>query len=325
VEISEIIQRIEKNFEAKGGLEQIYFAACGGSLAALYPSKYVLDLESDKNISVGLMTSNEFVHATPKRLGKRSLVVTCSHQGDTPETVQATKLAKERGATCITLTYDPDSLITKHADYVVAYEWGPDSMIKNQKISMGLKIAFELLKIYDRYPDYDDVIDCLEKIDNLVKQAKAQVHERAKVFAKECVNERVIYTIGSGASFAVAYIESICILIEMQWINSGSFHSGEFFHGPLEITDDNTPMLVLMSVGRTRPLDERVVDFLSRFGRKIYTIDPKELGIDGLPDSVAEFFCPLYLLNLVDVYNRELALQRSHPLSQRRYMWKVSY
>ena len=111
----------------------------------------------------------------------------------------------------------------------------------------------------------------------------------------------------------------------MQWINSGSFHSGEFFHGPLEITDDSTPMLLLMSVGRTRPLDERVVSFLSRFGRKIYVIDPKELGIDDLPASVAEFFCPLYLLNLVDVYNKEIALQRNHPLSQRRYMWKVSY
>lgn len=323
--ISQIVRKISKDLEAQGGLAQIYFVACGGSLAALYPSKYLLEIESSSNYTIGLMTSNEFVHVTPKRLGKRSLVVTCSHQGDTPETVEATKLAKERGATCITLTHNPDSIITKQTDYVVVYEWGPDSKVKNQKMSMGLKIAFELLKVYEKYPHYKDSLDSLEKIDDLVTHAKKQVYEKAKIFAEECAKEAIIYTIGSGASFAIAYIESICILIEMQWINSGSFHSGEFFHGPLEITDDSTPMLLLMSVGRTRPLDERVISFLSRFGRKMYVIDPEELGIDGLPDSVAEFFCPLFLLNLVDVYNKEIARQRNHPLTQRRYMWKVSY
>ena len=30
-------------------------------------------------------------------------------------------------------------------------------------------------------------------------------------------------------------------MMEMQWINSGSFHSGEFFHGPFEIVDKDVP------------------------------------------------------------------------------------
>lgn len=324
-DIPKIIKKVKKHLEDKGGLAEIYFVACGGSLAALYPSKYLLDLESTANITLGLITSNEFVHATPKRVGERSLVVTCSHQGNTPETVAATRVAKEKGATCITLTYNPDSLITENTDYVVVYDWGPGSKVRDQKISMGLRITFELLKAYENYPHYQDAIESLDRIDSLVKEAKKKISAKAKNFAEECEKENIIYTVGSGASYSIAYIESICILIEMQWINSSSFHSGEFFHGPLEITDKSTPMLLLMSVGRTRALDERVIDFLSRFGEKTYIIDPKELGIEGLPETVAEFFCPLYLLNLVDVYNQEIARQRNHPLSERRYMWKVSY
>lgn len=32
----------------------------------------------------------------------------------------------------------------------------------------------------------------------------------------------------SGATHEVAYSTSICLMMEMQWINSGTFHSGEF-------------------------------------------------------------------------------------------------
>jgi fructoselysine 6-phosphate deglycase len=45
----------------------------------------------------------------------------------------------------------------------------------------------------------------------------------------------------SGASMEVAYSTSICLMMEMQWVNSGSFHSGEFFHGPFEIVDKDVP------------------------------------------------------------------------------------
>lgn len=321
----EIISDVENKLRSLGGLSEIYFVACGGSLAALYPSKYLLELESRTNLRIGFSTSNEFVHATPKKLGKNSLVITCSHQGDTPETVEATELARSRGSTCIVLTYNADSPITKFGDYVIAYEWGPGSRVENQKISIGLKIAFELLKVYEAYAHYQKAMDSFNKVHDLVQRARQQVYPKAKAFSEECKEQEVIYTLGSGPNFAVSYIEAICILIEMQWIHSGSFHSGEFFHGPLEITDDQTPMILMMSVGRTRPLDQRVLDFLTKYGRKIHVIDAEELGFGSLPDSVSEFICPVFLLNVVDVYNQELAVQRNHPLTQRRYMWKVSY
>lgn len=40
--------------------------------------------------------------------------------------------------------------------------------------------------------------------------------------------------------------------MEMQWLDSTSVHSGEFFHGPFEVTDKDTNFILLMSIGRTR-------------------------------------------------------------------------
>jgi fructoselysine-6-P-deglycase FrlB-like protein len=75
----------------------------------------------------------------------------------------------------------------------------------------------------------------------------------------------VLYTVGSGAAWGSAYMECICILMEMQWIHSNCIHSGEFFHGPLEIVDTETPFLLMMGDGSTRELDERVKTFLEKW------------------------------------------------------------
>ncbi|MBN0788914.1 hypothetical protein JTM05_40420, partial [Pseudomonas aeruginosa] len=90
---------------------------------------------------------------------------------------------------------------------------------------------------------------------------------------------------GSGPSFGAAHQESICILLEMQWINSASIHSGEYFHGPFEITETGTPFILLKSSGRTRPLDDRAIRFIERYQGKLQIIDVEKVGIDALHAS----------------------------------------
>nr|WP_272948253.1 type II asparaginase [Trabulsiella odontotermitis] len=65
----------------------------------------------------------------------------------------------------------------------------------------------------------------------------------------------------------------------MQWIHSACIHSGEFFHGPFEITDANTPFFFQLSEGSARPVDERALNFLKKYGRRIEVVDAKELGL----------------------------------------------
>ena len=114
--------------------------------------------------------------------------------------------------------------------------------------------------------------------------------------------------------------------MEMQWVNSGNFHDGEFFHGPFEIVDKDVPFVLLMNDGPTRPLDARALTFLERFGAKTTLLDGKDFGIANvIPEHVVEYFNPMVLSAVLRVYAEQLAIARSHPLTQRRYMWKLEY
>ncbi|MFS9573592.1 SIS domain-containing protein, partial [Klebsiella quasipneumoniae] len=175
------------------------------------------------------------------------------------------------------------------------------------------------------YAHYDEMVSAFASFESVVRGAQQQVQADARHFAEAWKTEKVIYMMGSGPSFGAAHQESICILLEMQWINSASIHSGEYFHGPFEITETGTPFILLKSSGRTRPLDDRAIRFIERYQGKLQIIDVEKVGIDALHASVREYFCGLLHNCVLDVYNLALATARNHPLTTRRYMWKVEY
>ena len=164
------------------------------------------------------------------------------------------------------------------------------------------------------------------KIFDLIEDAVSFVVPSAKKFAENYKDAPVIYVMSSGATHMVAYSFSICLLMEMQWINSGSFHDGEFFHGPFEIVDKDVPFLLLMNDGSTRALDSRALDFLNRFQAKTTLIDAKDFGLGSvIPSTVKDYFNPMLITAVLRVYAEQLAILRNHPLTQRRYMWKLEY
>ena len=129
---------------------------------------------------------------------------------------------------------------------------------------------------------------------------------------------------GSGTAWGSAHQESICIFMEMQWINSSVIHTGEFFHGPFEITDPDTAFLLFKSTGKTRELDDRVIKFLDQYNNHTIILDAKEYGVDQLGE-VSEYFDALFYNAIIGVYNDLLADIRNHPLDKRKYMWKYNY
>lgn len=77
MEVKQIIAEIKEKMDQRGGLKHMYFVACGGSKAAIFPGLYLIQSEA-KNFSGTTYTSNEFVHATPKELDERCIAVICS-------------------------------------------------------------------------------------------------------------------------------------------------------------------------------------------------------------------------------------------------------
>ncbi len=326
MEIREIVKAIVEEKKEIGGIRQVYFVACGGSLGAFYSANYFLQREA-VTLRSAAINSNEFVHEAPPALDERALVVACSHGGDTPETVKAAELAKQRGAAVIGVTYTPGSPLTEFCDYITGYKFRTEleTSFAHDKALVPVHIAVELLQQTEGFAGYEAFQDGLKKIDGIVRNAQEQVKERALQFAETYKNDKIIYTMGSGPSYGAAYIQSICIFMEMQWVNSSSIHTGEYFHGPFEITDRNIPFLIQMSEGRTRALDERALRFLKQYAARYEVVDAKELGLSTIDPSVVDYFNQTLFTCVYDIYNAAFAEARNHPLSVRRYMWKVKY
>ena len=77
----DIIGEILAAKKEQGGVKSLYFVGCGGSLGALYPAKTFMEREC-AGIKSALISSNEFVHSTPRDFGKNSIICLACHKGN---------------------------------------------------------------------------------------------------------------------------------------------------------------------------------------------------------------------------------------------------
>jgi fructoselysine 6-phosphate deglycase len=304
-------------------VKNFYFVACGGSMAALTPGQYIIDRESE--IPASVYSSNEFIHRSPKALGKNSVVILCSHSGNTPETVRAAEFAREKGAITIAFSNLEGSPLWNAAEYPIHYSWGPDCVAAEHNSGMIYRLVFGILNELNPDEKYSRALNCINNLDGVNRRNKVNTLEAANEFGRQYKREELIYTMASGACYSVAYSFAICLLMEMQWVNSSAIHSGEYFHGPFEITDYDVPFIIIKGLGETRSLDERAHAFCKKYSEKIALIDAETFDMEGIDEDLHSYFTPLVVGAVLRQYADALAEHRGHPLSVRRYMWKMEY
>ena len=321
--VKEIVAEIKEKVEAKGGLKHVYFVACGGSKAAIFPGLYLLQSEA-KTFSATTYTSNEFVHATPKQLDGRCVAVICSLKA-TAETVEAVKVANAAGAITIAMTGSMTTGMAQVGQYVVTYSNGDDQVYSDSNQANSLRIGFELLHQIENWANYDKAMEAYSQIDEIVAEGKKECLPAAQAWAAKEKDEPVFYVLASGPNYGVAYSMCFCHFMEMQWKHAVCLHTGEYFHGPFETTDKSLPMVLLMSEGRTRALDERCLKFLKTYAENFIVIDFEKLNKGRIDKSVVEFFNPVVMIPIERYYVSQMAEIRGHSMDERRYMWKVEY
>lgn len=316
------IQKAAAAVKAKK-VNHFYFVACGGSKALFEPAQYIMDREC--GIAATVYSSNEFVHRAPKALNENSVVITCSHSGNTPETVKATEVARAKGATTIAFSHLKDSPLWKAAEYPIHYNWADESDASDYNNAALYSLIFHILNELQPCEKYDRAISCIEKIPVLLQKNVDAYADAAKQFGSDYKRENMIYTMASGANYGVAYSFAICLLMEMQWIHSHAIHSGEYFHGPFEVTDFDVPFIIIKGLDECRPLDERAHAFCKKYSNKIVLIDTANFDMSDIDDDLKGYFAPLATGAVLRKYADEIADHRGHPLSVRRYMWRMEY
>ena len=181
-------------------ITHVYFVACGGSYAGLYPAKYFMQ-SNVKDLKIGHYSANEFCHATPKALGETSIVVTQSFSGTTPETARAAQIAREAGAATVAITYDAESPLACNSEWVITYgnkAGQPAGEANDNGHTKGLWLAAEILNAIEGYEHYDAFMKAYEQFNTIVPAAKEKFAPIAKEWAEKYGEEKLIYVMGSG-------------------------------------------------------------------------------------------------------------------------------
>lgn len=242
--------------ETNPGIDTVYWVACGGSLIDLYPAHQLVSEYGSKVVS-GAYTAREFCLMEPARLTERAFVVACSHSGNTPEVVDACRLACERGAAVLAFTDNADSAIMQGDWTCWVYPWGDDVRAREVPSGISLLLASELLDRIEGFELCDDMFRALDIMDDILPAARERVRSKlCPRFARLCQEHEFLYILGSGAVFSQAYALAICSLMEMQWQHCSYIHSGEYFHGPFEVTEPGVFYLLQMGSGPTRAMDD---------------------------------------------------------------------
>jgi fructoselysine 6-phosphate deglycase len=312
-------------------ISHVFFVACGGSLAVMHPAKYLLDRQSAA-LTSDCYNSDEFVHRDPRSLGPNSLVVLCSMTGTTKETLRAAQHARAKGATTIGLSQDPGSPLARAVDHAVRFEASYTTGIPidafDSNYSCLYQIVMGLVRIYDGIDKLAPLLASLRNLQAAIDRAHQTYAELFERFAPRFRDEPVIYTVASGACYGAAYSYAICVLMEMQWINSQAIHANEFFHGPFEVLDRDKAFILMLGLDESRPLEERARSFFERFGspEKIMVLDAGDLDLSGIDDEFKGNVVPLIFFDTLWRFAYRLADLRQHPMLEgRRYMKKISY
>jgi fructoselysine 6-phosphate deglycase len=305
-------------------ISRVVLTACGGSYAVMLPAEYFLGTSATELEAVALNAA-EFTARGSSRVDSDTLVILCSHSGTTPETVTAAEYARSRGALTVAFTHEPDSPLARASEYVIGYQHGPEKSESYVAPALLLRLIARVLEVRESGELVGAVDEAVAALQTLVPQARAAHTEPADAWAFATRREPLIYTMAAGSNYGSAYSFAICLLQEMQWVHSAAIHAGEYFHGPFEITDVDVPFIALLGLDETRPVEQRAVDFLTQHSERALILDAQTFGLEQIDARIRGVVAHLLFNVVLRTYADALADHRGHPLSVRRYMWRMEY
>ncbi len=322
--IVEIVAKAKEAMDSKGGLRAVYYVGCGGSWASETDAKCFVERENTGHLAVGHMNSSEFVDTLPESIDEHAIVIVTSMKA-TAESVEALKMAEGRGAFTIAVTGGTETLMARTAREFVVYTHSENWTCAFHSPAVALRLGVEILHQFEDYPLYGKMIEALDSLNERFAELEKAYMPRAIRFGVDYKEEPLFHVFSSGCMYGAGYTASYCHFAEMQQRNAIPLNCGEYFHGAFETTVPDQASVLFMGLGKTRPIDERAKRFLSRFCDKLTVVDAAEFGLGDLDERIAEYMAPLLLSPLFRIYVAQMAEERQHPMTKRRYMWKMSY
>ncbi len=303
-------------------VDRIYLVAHGSANRAMLGLQYWIEHFSP-SIEVRRYFPSELMAQNPRRLDERTLVLLASKSGTTPETVAAADWLRDKPCQSVAFSLAGDKPLAQKVP--TCFLAGPTDESFIAMFMLMQALVGGILAARDGWPLDEKLLRSLQALPGAVAAAAEQNDARAAEDARIYKDDRILYHVASGPGFTTAYVFGVCILMEMLWMHSYPIEAAEFFHGPFEIVDRNTPLILILGEDPSRPLMERVVRFCEKYTERLMIYDARDFAMPGIDPEIRPIVAPYILQSALKRFSARLSVWHGQPLTTRRYMWKTEY
>ena len=228
-------------------LQRIVLVACGTAYHACVVGRYVI--EEWARIPVEFDIASEWVYRNPV-IDEHTLVIGISQSGETRDTIEALKLAREKGARTVAITNMMGSQITREVDSVLYTRAGLEMSVASSKtftaqVALLYLVALKLAEVRETLPpgEIEFILDFVYKLPRKIQSFLEADHPIEEI-ARRYYDAPFFLYLGRHIGLPVA-LEGALKLKEISYIPTEAYSAGEMKHGPIALLDDATPVVVV--------------------------------------------------------------------------------
>ena len=311
--------------------DKVFIVACGSAYHSGVVGKYAI--ERWCRLPVEVEMASEFRYRDPV-LDRHTLVIAVSQSGETADTLESVRYARQQRAWVLAITNTVGSSIARESDAAFYTRGGPEIAVASTKCVMTQLAAVYLVGLYLAQVrgtrDLDEVRSHwgdLATIPDLITEVLTRMDGVRKI-ARDLSNEERVLFLGRHIGYPMA-LEGALKLKELAYVSAEGMPAGEIKHGPIALIDKGTPVVVLATRHALQPkLITNIQEIRARGARTIVlatdgdeSVAPYADELIRLPDTKS-LLSPMLTLVPLQVFSAEFAIARGLDVDQPRNLAK---
>jgi glucosamine--fructose-6-phosphate aminotransferase (isomerizing) len=240
-----VLESLGMTEEQLRNLRRIVVVAAGTSYHAGVVGRYMI--EEWARVPVEPDIASEWIYRNPV-LSKDTLVIAISQSGESRDTVNAVKLARDLGARTLAITNLMGSQITREAESVLYTRCGLEIGVAASKtftaqVALLALIGLKLAQVRGTMPpaELEFILDELYELPGKVERFLDGGHPIDEI-AQRFYDKPFFLYLGRHIGLPVA-LEGALKLKEISYIPTDAYSAGEMKHGPIALLDEGTPVV----------------------------------------------------------------------------------
>lgn len=283
------------------GINEIKLCACGTSYHTALSASYLFERYSKIKTTVEI--ASEFRYRCPI-MTKNTLFVVISQSGETADTLETLKMAKEAGLKTLVICNVDNSSMVRLADASILTRAGIEKGVASTKAFATQVCVFWMLSLYVAKiknslstQEISAQIELLREVPSHVKVSDA-MHERIKRLSKRYLHGHGFFFIGRDIFYPLA-LEGALKLKEISYLHAEGYPSGEMKHGPIALADPELFTIALLPQHLLYEKSKSNVEELSARDSTICAISALEF--DKADDYIPINVCKDYMLEFFEM------------------------